>query len=140
MGKYNLLSQGFVDAAVMYVHPGYLENSTVEELMQIRGVGLKTAKFFIMFSRDNEKHAILDTHILKWLRNLGYDEDPDTPVPLITPSSPTLYAIFESLFISEVEDRLGLPPKTITARELVQADFAIWKHYANGDKLPEYLC
>ena len=140
MGKYNLLIKGFTEAACKYENGG-LDRASVDDLTKITGVGLKTAKFFIMFSREDEKHAVLDTHILKWLGSLGYDnyDEDDLNLPTVSPRNPSIYAIWEYIFFDEVADALGVQRKDISPRQIVEADFAIWKHYAKGETLPEYL-
>ena len=57
-----------------------------EELEQVYGVGPKTARFWLMWARD-EDHVALDVHILRWLRERGY---PD--IPQQTPQSAAVYA------------------------------------------------
>ena len=44
-----------------------LRGATLEELMGVYGVGPKTARFFMLHTRRDCKHAVLDTHILKWM-------------------------------------------------------------------------
>lgn len=59
-----------------------LRTASVAELMEIHGVGPKTARFFILHTRANAECAVLDTHILKWMRSLV---DPIFEVPASTP-------------------------------------------------------
>lgn len=59
-----------------------LRTASVAELMEIHGVGPKTARFFILHTRANAECAVLDTHILKWMRGLV---DPIFEVPASTP-------------------------------------------------------
>ena len=33
------------------------------------GIGIKTAKFFVLHSRRDEMHGVLDTHVLGWMRD-----------------------------------------------------------------------
>lgn len=35
---------------------------------------MKTSRFFLLHSRENIKVAVLDTHIIKWLSHIGYEE------------------------------------------------------------------
>lgn len=58
-----------------------LRSCTLDDLTKIYGVGPKTARFFLLHTRENCKYAVLDTHILKWIRNhTGYNHAPkDTP-------------------------------------------------------------
>lgn len=59
-----------------------LRTASVAELMEIHGVGPKTARFFILHTRADAECAVLDTHILKWMRGLV---DPIFEVPASTP-------------------------------------------------------
>jgi len=88
-----------------------LTTCTPQELEEISGIGPKTSRFFIMWTRPQEKHAALDVHILRWLRKQGYD------APKNTPQSKTRYAELEKAFIEEAEKRGKTP------REL---DLEIW--------------
>lgn len=63
-GCYNIKSKGFLQAADGGLD---LKTCTVESLEQIHGVGMKTARFFVLHTRRNAKVACLDTHVLKWL-------------------------------------------------------------------------
>lgn len=57
-----------------------LRTATLEDLMAIKGVGPKTARFFLLHSRGDCEHVILDTHILRYLR-----ERWNMDVPISTP-------------------------------------------------------
>ena len=73
---------------------------------------MKTSRFFIVWTRPEEKYAVLDTHILRWLRQRG------VWTPERTPRYPREYERIEDTFI-KIADSLGLTP-----REL---DWKIWK-------------
>ena len=88
---------------------------TVENLEKIPGFGPKTARFFILHSRPNQKVACLDTHILKWLKEKGHD------VPKASPQNPKTYARVENLFLDECE-KCGKTP--------AQLDLEVWKSKA----------
>jgi len=89
---------------------------TVEALEAIHGIGPKTARFFVMWTREDQNYAALDTHILKWMKYLGYN------VPKSTPSGKK-YALIEKQFLAEAEKR------SIGARDL---DAMIWEYCSNG--------
>ena len=90
-----------------------LRKCSRQELETIPGIGPKTSRFFIVFSRpDIDDMAILDTHILRWLSRKGYD------VPVSTPSSGSQYERIERLFLDEWRKQ-DLP--------LAEFDFSIWK-------------
>lgn len=82
-----------------------------QDLEAIKGIGPKTSRFFIVWTRPEEKYAVLDVHILRWLKSLGYD------VPNSTPQSAKKYAQIEQWFLSEAAKAKKTP------REL---DYEIW--------------
>jgi thermostable 8-oxoguanine DNA glycosylase len=52
---------------------------TLDDLMGVHGVGPKTARMFLLHSRPNQRYAVLDTHINKWLRSEGINAPKGTP-------------------------------------------------------------
>lgn len=91
-----------------------LRTCTVEDLEKIYGIGMKTARCFIMHSRQNIKMAGLDTHMLKYLRSLGYN------APKNTPSSKKVYTYFEQIVV-KLAEAAGESPTDF--------DLKIWKLY-----------
>ena len=59
-----------------------LATCSPDELETIYGIGMKTARCFIIHSRENAPYAGLDTHLLKFLSKLELD----IPVPKSTPT------------------------------------------------------
>lgn len=49
-----------------------LRTCSRENLMNIYGVGPKTARFFLLHTREFCEEIVLDTHILRWLREKCY--------------------------------------------------------------------
>lgn len=94
-----------------------LKTCSPEELEEIYGVGPKTSRFFVMWTRDGEEYGILDTHILSWLQEQGYD------VPDQTPQNEERYEEIQQIFLEEAKKR-DLEP-----REL---DYRIWKNRTSG--------
>jgi hypothetical protein len=88
-----------------------LRTCTVKELEAIPGIGPKTARFFLLHSRPNQNFAVLDTHILGWMRSKGYN------APKATPSQPK-YGVLEVTFLKECEVA-GMSPADM--------DLQIWK-------------
>lgn len=90
---------------------------TVEpkDLEEIKGIGPKTSRFFILHSRQNACVAVLDTHILKELAERQYK------VPKATPSNPKVYRFIEELFLS-IADK-----ENKTAAKL---DLEWWRKYS----------
>lgn len=76
-----------------------LATCSYEDLLEIPGISHKSASLFLMYSRPNERRASLDTHILRWLKNQGYD------VPESTPGSRKRYEEVQSYFIKEADAR-----------------------------------
>lgn len=93
---------------------------SIEDLEGIPGVGPKTSRFFIIKTRPWVRCAVLDVHILRWMRANGY---PDAPRN--TPQNKRLYAYFEKAFLDECDKRQKSP---------FDFDFEIW---AKGAKYQE---
>lgn len=94
-----------------------LRTCTVEELEAIHGIGAKTSRFFILHTRPNQRLAVLDTHILKYLR-LVYDEE---VAPQSTPAGKA-YAYWETKFLRCADD-LGMSP--------AELDSQLWTWYSS---------
>ncbi len=112
VGQYQRIKRAILDAAKLD-----LRTAAVEEIEGIFGVGPKTARLFILHSRPDADVAVLDTHILKWLGDVGVD-----PVPKTTPSGKA----YERL------ERLAVRFKKIyyPGMSLAQADLLIWSKYS----------
>lgn len=106
-GNYTKLARCFRELSAARLN---LRTCTPEQLEAVHGIGPKTSRFFILWTRPGEKFAALDVHVLRWLRKLGYD------APAATPSG-TKYRELELAFLREAEKRGK------TAREL---DAEIW--------------
>ena len=96
-----------------------LSKISIDDLEKIPGVGPKTSRFFLMHTRRNQKIAVLDTHILKWL-NETVDVD-NISIPNSTPQTPSRYKKLEKLFLDEANKR-GISPSKL--------DLEIWNSYA----------
>lgn len=90
-----------------------LRNTTLDNLMEVHGVGPKTARMFLLHSRPRQRLAVLDTHILKFLGKRGIK------VPKLTPTG-RRYAHLEKRFLA-LADKAGLSP--------AKYDLQIWKQY-----------
>jgi thermostable 8-oxoguanine DNA glycosylase len=88
-----------------------LPTVSLDTLESIYGVGPKTARFFLVHSRPGVQLAVLDVHILRWLRRQGYD------VPSVTPSGKK-YLEIEKLFLAECVKRNKTP---------AELDLEIWR-------------
>ena len=111
LGQYNRLSKCFVESLKVD-----LQTASVQDLERIHGIGPKTARFFLMHSRPNQRIAALDTHILKFLK-----EKEHTDITM-TPASSKKYLELELRFL-ELADLAQMSPADF--------DLQIWKSYAN---------
>jgi hypothetical protein len=113
-GNYSKLARGFAEVAASGIN---LRKCTPAQLEQIHGIGPKTSRFFIIWTRPQAEHAALDTHVLKWLRYQGHTAPKSTP-------SGVEYERLEKIFIDAAKAR------SMTARQL---DSAIWDWCASGN-------
>jgi hypothetical protein len=91
-----------------------LATAPIERLEQVHGVGPKTARYFVLHTRAGARVAVLDTHLLKWLRRRGL---PD--VPPHTPGSRKRYLELESRAIRAIG-------RAFPGMTLAEADLHIW--------------
>lgn len=70
-----------------------LKTCSVEDLVKIHGVGPKTARFFLLHSREFCDEIVLDTHILNWMRTKCGVKN----VPQNTPQNPKQYKEWASI-------------------------------------------
>jgi hypothetical protein len=100
----------------MIWNPLFPDWANVHDLETLPGIGPKTARFFILHSRPNQRFACLDVHILRELRDLGYKN-----IPKQSPSNANTYARIEKIFLAEADKR-GKSPANY--------DLEIWKSKA----------
>lgn len=112
-GCVTMKSRGFIEAAQSGLD---LKTCTVKELEEIHGIGMKTSRFFVLHSRKDAGIACLDTHVLKYLKDLGYD------VPKSTPPKGK-YLKIEKQFL-ELCKKLNKVPAVF--------DLEIWNKYAGN--------
>jgi len=108
LGQHNKLGKAFrylINNDINLVH------CSIEELEAIPGCGPKTSRFFLSFNRPNVNYAILDTHILAEMRELGHD------VPKSTPQSRKRYKEIEATFVSYAQSLNKTP---------AELDLEIW--------------
>lgn len=113
-----------IHSAFKYIseHKINLTKTTTEELEQIPGVGMKSSRFFLLHSDINwQKYiAILDTHILKFIR-----ENIDNQAPKSTPTIKVTYKYWESVFLLWCEEN---------NKNVADFDLEVWKSYARTVK------
>jgi len=120
MGQYRRLTHAINTFACLRVGGCLnLRTCTRDDLVRLLpGVGLKTASFFLLYTRRGLKGvACLDTHILKFMRDSGLD----TGAPKNTPQGPK-YLALEKKF-TELCEAAG--------KQVPDVDFDIWSYYSN---------
>ena len=116
LGQYNRLIKTFHQVMIQnQVKP--LNDWGFSDLVQIDGIGPKTANFFLLHSQEDYNEAVLDTHILKWIRSLGYDK-----APISTPNDPKKYRMWNMTF-------KHLAKTLYPHLTLAEADLKIWTQY-----------
>lgn len=92
-----------------------LVNADVDDLMMIKGIGPKTSRYFVLYTKPGARVACLDTHVLKYMR-----DELKVPAPKSTPSEP-LYSQLEQIWLKWCDDA-GL--------SYMDADTMVWLKYA----------
>lgn len=110
-GCYNQRARSF---AALINSPLVLGRCHPDELMQIPGIGFKTARGFVLYTREHARYAVLDRHVLRFMREHGLD------APASSPQSATSYASWEQRAL-DMADRMGLSP--------LEFDRMIWLRY-----------
>ena len=95
---------------------GDLRAVTLSRLLQVRGIGLKTARFFLSHSREDFDEPMLDTHILRFLRDQGYRDAPKS-----TPQNEGIYNYYANVF--------RMFARTL-GKSVTDLDLEIWKQYS----------
>lgn len=126
-GNYTKLS-----LALIYIstHPIDLRTCSPQKLEEVPGIGPKTSRFFINWTRPDAQNAVLDVHVLRWMQQyLGSSAH----VPKTTPQSESKYREWADTFVRIAE---GMN-KTVQ-----QLDAEIWtagSRYSQAE-LFEELC
>lgn len=95
---------------------GDLQKVTLNRLLQVAGIGLKTARFFLSHSREDFDEPMLDTHILQFLRDNGYRHAPKS-----TPSNVGVYNYYANIFKMFAR---------VSGKSVTDLDLEIWKQYS----------
>lgn len=93
-----------------------LRTCSVDDLEAIPWIGPKTARCFLVHSRENARYACLDTHVLKYLRDIGIDAPKSTPTG-------KQYTRLETIFLKLADDKQMTP---------AQFDLWIWNNYSRS--------
>ena len=119
LGQFTRLTRCFRElTAACFDRPQFLRVAPLCDLMGIHGVGPKTARMFILHSREDAEVAALDTHILKWMKANTEEDVPDT-----TPPEGPKYHRLEEVFVAEAKK---------AGKTVADFDLEIWRTYARG--------
>lgn len=119
LGKYRDTSRAFREVARL---AGNLRLVSWTHLASLHGIGIKTAKFFVLHSQGG-MHAVLDTHVLEWLRrNLPKGGQ----VPKVSPNNPHTYLFWETVFFG-LHARCASPEAGVPLNQWADVDLQIWK-------------
>jgi thermostable 8-oxoguanine DNA glycosylase len=110
IGQYIRLNKSFKQ--LIKLNP---RTCTVEDLEAVHGVGPKTARFFILHSRPNQRIAALDTHMIHYLREKGFTQLDNTP------TNRKVYKQLEAIFIAEAD---------MAGKTVAEFDLSIWNKYS----------
>lgn len=113
LGQYNRLEKSFRKTTDFI---GKMKTITRDELETIPGVGPKTSRFYLLHSRPGLQMAVLDTHILHYMRDNGLT------TLTITPDKKK-YDSIEQIFLNHA--------KTIN-KTVADLDLEIWKKYSGN--------
>lgn len=113
LGQYAKLERFMRDS--LQLLRGKLRTCTVEDLERVHGCGPKTARYFLLDTRPDQRYAALDTHVLKELRAHGIDAPRSTP-----PAGPK-YRQLEEAFL-RLADASGMT--------VAEFDLSVWKKHA----------
>ncbi len=97
-----------------------LRTCSRDDLCEIPGIGMKTASFFILFSRPKVLVACLDTHILQYMAENRLADN----IPRATPTRKR-YLELEKVFIEHCQ---------VQDLDIAEYDFSIWLARNRGDK------
>ena len=112
IGQYGRLTKAIMQAVELDLH-----SCSLQDLMNVHGVGQKTARFFLLHTRNNIKCAVLDVHILKFLRDHQVD------APQNTPTSVKQYETLEKQFLFLISSHFPF-------MSIADVDLTIWKKYS----------
>ena len=113
LGQYNRLEKSFRKT---HDFIGKMKSITIEELETIPGVGPKTSRFYLLHSRQNQNYAVLDTHILHYMR------DNCLTTLKVTPSG-NVYKQTEQTFLNHANS---------INKTLADLDLEIWVKYSGS--------
>jgi thermostable 8-oxoguanine DNA glycosylase len=119
LGQYKKIYAGFKYISEREYN---LNRMTPQILECIPGIGMKSSRFFLLHSDTyyKDKIAVLDTHILKFIK-----ENIDDRAPKSTPVIAITYKYWEDAFLYWCESN---------NKKVADFDLEVWKSYAKRDK------
>lgn len=117
VGKYDLYEKGLTELIESDIDA---ENTTLEELQQITGIGRKTSRFFLLYTDSEFQGIPLDTHKMSFLRDIGFN------APKNTPSSKNQYRKWEKVLL-DLADYLDFD-------SIPHFDYTVWRNYNGGGR------
>jgi hypothetical protein len=125
LGKYRVLGESFRRVAGAGLD---LRSCPWEALTQFPGIGIKTAKFFVLHSRPGEMHGVLDTHVLAWMRErLGFAGSRRSDVPRHSPQDTAAYGFWETVYFGLILARAAGKAASSDPINWAQVDLDLWK-------------
>jgi hypothetical protein len=122
LGKYSLLGRSFRELAGSGADLG---RCSWEELTRFPGIGIKTAKFFVLHSRPREMHGVLDTHVLAWMAEHWAPAGAGgLPVPRHSPQDARAYRFWETVYFGMVSARHHPGAKAV---DWARFDLDLWR-------------
>ena len=112
LGKHARLTRAYAELVDSGID---LRTCSVDQLEAVHGIGPKTSRFFILHTRPDQQLAVLDTHILRFMRQRGFRN-----IPAATPTGQR-YRDIEAKFLA-LAAREG--------RNVAEFDLAIWSQSA----------
>lgn len=109
LGKYGLMERAYTMLATSGMN---LRTCSVSDLEAVPGIGPKTARCFVLHSREGARVAGLDRHIMRYLKERGFTREENTP------GNPKEYARLEQVFLDHC-DKYGMIPADF--------DLMLWK-------------
>ncbi len=110
MGQYRRIERAFRESLRLD-----LRKCDLDDLTLVSGVGGKTSRFFLLHSRADCDHVVLDTHILRFLREKCGLKN----IPKSTPTNPKKYLEIERSAKQAI--RIKFPKAS-----MADADLQIW--------------
>lgn len=117
MGQYTRLERVFTEILDLN-----LRDCSCDDLEAIKGIGPKTARYFLLHSRSDQDLAVLDRHILRWMADKF-----EIKTPANTPSSQSTYHHLERIYVDYCREH-GVTPADL--------DLAIWNWHSNKKLTP----